>query len=350
MEKIRKNFLLKKKLLMELNSDDLNKDILYFINEARNSPKQFSHHLVYIDNNDNYIKNLSLFFKNSSIEVQPLFLDKNLSKCSQDLLAHIITLDDGRTPFKYNREEKMRNSLKERLKKLNLIPIHYNNFIIIGTENSFDAIINLFLNEDYRNKILSPEMNLIGIASGLLPSENLCIIIDVVHSIKIYDFSPVKYNFVNTRYGYLNNTNKFGRYSYYNDNNRKILKQNFNTNNINNKSEQKIFNMKQIFKPVITSPCINKKNENNCFSINKKLIRENNDIEDNGINLKIVGQKTPNLKKGRNLFLETPKYYKIPISVCIDKQYIKNKHGKLVPIYTRETTYDDGSILLQPDI
>ena len=95
-----------------------------------------------------------------------------------------------------------------------------------------------------------------------------------MHSIKIYDFSPVKYNFVNTRYGYLNNTNKFGRYSYYNDNNRKILKQNFNTNNIYNKSEQKIFNMKQIFKPVITSPCINKKNENIVFQLIKNALEK----------------------------------------------------------------------------
>lgn len=354
MEKKTKNFLLKKKLLIQLYSNELNKDILYHINEARNSPRVFAYHLSYVDDNDKYLKNLYMFFNYFSKEVHPLLFDKNLSICSQDLLTHLISLDDGKFPFMYPRKEKMRNSLKERLKKLNLIPINYNNFIIIGTNNSLDAIINLFLNEEYRNKILNPQMNLIGIASGLLPSENLCIVIDVVNSIKVYDyFNPFKYNFIrNGIDNYENNQNEFQKYNYNienNQNNQIILNTNYSYINENNKSEPKIYNIKKGFNPIFVSPNKKKKYENNCFTINNKSYKKNNNIND-VINLEIVRHKTPIIKREKSFILQTPKSYKIPISICIDKQYIKDKEGKFVPIYTKESTYDDGSILLQPNI
>ena len=80
MEKKTKNLLLKKKLLMLLHSNELNKDILYHINEARNSPRIFSYHLSYVDDdNDKYLKNLYMFFNCFSKEVHPLLFDNNLS-------------------------------------------------------------------------------------------------------------------------------------------------------------------------------------------------------------------------------------------------------------------------------
>ena len=350
MEKTKKNFILKKKLLMQLHSKELNKEILYYINEARCSPKQFSAHLLYIDDSDKYLKDLSNFFKYSSREVQSLIYDKNLSICSQDLLNHLISLDDGKFPFKYSEIEKMKHSLKERLKKLNLIPIYYNNFIIIGTESSFDALINLFLNEDYRNKILSPQMNLIGIASGLLPSENLCIIIDAVNSIKVNDYiNPIQYNyFRNSHENYRNN--ELEKQNYRHENNKRFIYNNYSVNNTNNQSEKKINNIKSVFNPEIAFHNKNKIYENNCFPINNKSYKTNNNNFDDGFGLEIPKQKTPIIKRERSFFLEIPKIYKIPVSISIDKQYIKDKEGKIVPIYTRETTYDDGSILLQPNI
>ena len=154
MKNTSKSFLEKKKLLMELNSNELNKNIFYLINEARTSPKQFYHHLIYNNKTNKNITNLSLFFKYFSKETSSLILDKNISICSQDLLIHLISIDDGKFPFKYTQEEKMRNSLKSRLKRLNLSPINYNNFIIIGTDNSLDAIINLFLNNQHAIELL----------------------------------------------------------------------------------------------------------------------------------------------------------------------------------------------------
>ena len=43
-----------------------------------------------------------------------------------------------------------------------------------------------------------------------------------------------------------------------------------------------------------------------------------------------------------------PKEYKIPVSVSLEKKYARNQDGKLFPILSKETKYDDGSILIQP--
>ena len=80
------NFIKKKKLLMQINSGELNKRLLYYINEARIAPKDFSRHLMISDDVDEKIYNLSLFFKYSSIEVSPLVLEPHLEQCSQELL------------------------------------------------------------------------------------------------------------------------------------------------------------------------------------------------------------------------------------------------------------------------
>ena len=115
-------------------------------------------------------------------------------------------------------------------------------------------------------------MNLIGIASGLLPSENLCIVIDVVNSIKVYDyFNPFKYNFIrNGNNNYENNQNEFEKYYYNhenNPNNQIISNTNYSYINENNKSEPKIYNIKKGFNPIFASPNKKKKYENNCFPI-----------------------------------------------------------------------------------
>lgn len=358
----------KKKLLMKLKTEDINKNILYLINEARASPEEFSDHLLYLDDNDKHINYLSYFFKYSSNMVSPLLLDKNLSICSQDLLTHLITIDKGDLSFKYSEEEKIKNSLKERLKRINMIPIHYNNFIIIGTENSFEAIVNLLSNENYRNKILSPDMHLIGIASGLLPSDNLCIIIDVVQAIKIninsINYIPLRKNFLNNKINYYENDNELDNNNYFN---RRYVPKNYNTPlKIYKKkyplncytslkkdiySDNKINNMNKMFNPNTSNSYFNRnKFQKKYYPISKSYDNKN----DNGMNLRVRGQKSVYIKTNYNneinKFLNCSTEFKIPISIYVDRQYIKNKKGKLVPIYTKESTYDDGSILIQPDV
>ena len=185
MENYNEQFIKKKKLLMQMNSGELNKSLLYYINEARTSPRDFARHLMVDDDVDEQISKLSLFFKYSSEPVHPLELDPNLELSSNDLLYHIISSDDGSSELNFSKKDKEGNNLKERLKKINLIPVYHIDLLIIGAHNAIEALANILLNKNHRKKILSPEMNYIGISSGFLPSERLCIVIDIVNSLRI---------------------------------------------------------------------------------------------------------------------------------------------------------------------
>jgi hypothetical protein len=376
MKKIPKNFENKRKLLLELNSNQLTKNILYHINEARSSPREFSHHLIIENDEDNKLNHLYTFLKFYSKEVPPLILDKNLEICSKDLLQHLISIDNGSPIFNYSEENKMRNSLRIRLKRLNLIPTYYVHFLIIGAQNSIDAIINLLLNIDYRNKILSPDMHYIGIASGLLPSENLCIIIDIVNAIKInniFNLRPVKYSFYNYNddddyenecdYNFYENYNKNDILNNYTNNDRYFY-QNYSCKNMKPKTDKKAYNMKRIYNSVGYTPYKKKKVNininNNCIrtNINRKKYKnyfyddEDDGEDDSGeMDLRITGQKSfnPNVVKFKNSYYEKQTEFKLPVSISIDKKYKRNKDGRLYPFYFRQTKYDDGSILIQPD-
>ena len=375
MKKIPKNFEMKRKLLLELNSNQLTKNILYHINEARNSPKEFSHHLINENDEDNKLNHLYTFFKFYSKEVPPLILDKNLEICSKDLLHHLISIDNGSKVFNYSEENKMRNSLRIRLRRLNLIPTYYAHFLVIGAQNSIEAIINLLLNIDYRNKILSPEMHYIGIASGLLPSENLCIIIDIVNAIKMnnnFNLRPVKYSFYNYNdeddyengcdYSFYENYNKNDNIKNYTNKDRYFY-QNYSCNNMKPKTNKKAYNMKRIYNSVGYSPYMKKKVKinmnNNCARTNKskkKYINyfyDDDDDDDYGeeMDLRITQQRRidPKSVKFKNSYYENQTEFKLPVSISIDKKYKRNRDGRLYPFYTKQTKYDDGSILIQPD-
>ena len=376
-----KNFIKKKKLLLQINSGELNKSLLYYINEARTSPKDFSRHLMINDDVDDKITNLSLFFKYSSIEVPPLIIEPNLEKCSQELLYHIISIDDGSLSLKFNKEEKEKNCLKERLKPFNLIPTYHLDLLIIGVNNTIEALSDILINKNHRKKLLSPEMKYIGIASGLLPSEKLCFVINIVHSFKIYN------NFVYTRKhcNYNNYITNFPMksnriYNDYDDNNE--LKNNIDyynnhdneeyvevlynnkINNLNNysknnneeilyfnynpftNSNKKMVNKKRLYNSVGTTSSNNHGNSN----------RYNNYIKNNKkeeiIDLRISHQKCISPSNFINLKKDScyiyPKNYKMPVSVSVEKKYAKNQYGEFFPIYSRESKYDDGSILIQP--
>ena len=375
------SFIAKKKLLMRINSGELNKNLLYYINEARTSPKDFSRRLLINDDVDEKISNLSLFFKYSSIEVPPLIIEPNLEKCSKELLYHIISIDDGASSLKFNKEEKEKNCLKERLRRLNLEPTYHVDLVIIGVNNSIEALTNILINKNHRKKLLSLEMKYIGIASGLLPSERLCFVIDIVHSFKIcnYFLCRKKYfnlnnNMNNNNMNTIINRKNYFRYNNYDANNRfdnddDTYEEELNRNKINNfnsisnnnkeifyydfnpslNSDKTMVNKKRFFKSARVSPYNNRKNykENNKFNKNIKYKKS-----DEIIDLRISNQECIcpsniiNLK--RNICYKYPKNYKLPVSVSIEKKYAKNQHGEFFPIYSKETKYDDGSILIQP--
>ena len=371
------NFIRKKTLLMKINSGELNKKLLYYINEARTSPKDFSRHLMINDDVDEKISKLSLFFKYSSEEVPPLILDSNLGKASQELLYHIISIDDGSSPLKFNREEKERNCLIERLKRLNLKPGYHIDLLIIGVDNSIEALSDLLVIKSHRKKILSPEMKYIGIASGLLPSERLCFVIDIVSSFQIYDncvYPRIKYS--NCNYNKRPSNLKYGYKKYQNfdedakfvnnDEEEEFYKSKTNTyinnneliyNNYNPKynTEMKKISNKRIFNSICCPSHLFK--ENDSYEDNQTKNNLKNKKNEKIIDLRISQQKCLRPSNGSNgiymkkqILYQPPKKFKIPVSISIEKKYAKNKVGEFFPIYSKETKYDDGSILIQPYI
>ena len=303
MKTIKKSVILKKRII-ELDFDKINEDILYLINEARTSPKNFLEFININNTNDEEFINLLNFFKYDSEEVPLLISDPNLSICSKDLLEHLISDEN-------NKEEIDIKSLKSRLRKLNLIPINYGNFIIFDAIDPLDVVINLFLNDEYRMKILNPEIKYIGIVSCLYHTGNLCIVIDFAQSLKSINLNC---NFIEN--GYKNITIEENDY-----NNQGLC--NFKKNY----SDKKHINKKRIFGNAFNIP------NGNYEKVQYKDINKNK------------------IKIYKYIFPDYIEYnYKYPISVNIKKDYIKDKYGNIHKIYTRESNYDDGSVLIQPDI
>ena len=303
MKAVKKTVILKKRII-EVDSDKINEDILYLINEARTSPQYFLDLININDTNDKELQDLLNFFNYSSYEVPPLISEPNLSICSKDLLDHIISEENNK-----EEEEKDIKDLKGRLIKLNLIPINYRNFIILDAIDPIEAIINLFLNNEYRMNILSPEIKYIGIASGLYHTGNLCIVIDIVQSLK-----SINYNNDESRY-----KNIIIEENDYNHHRPYKLKRNY--------SDKKFINKKSIFANKFNIPKNNYENlEYKDF--NKDIFKINRDLLYGYIEYK----------------------YKYPINVQIKKDYIKDECGNIRKIYIRESNYDDGSVLIQPDI
>lgn len=373
------DFIKKKKLLMQISSGELNKSILYYINEARSSPKDFSRHLMVNDDVDEQISKLSLFFKYSSIPVPPLELNPNLETTSNDLLYHIIASDDGNSELEFSQKEKERNSLKERLKKLNLVPVYHVDLLVIGVDDAIDALANILINSNHRKKILSSEMKYIGISSGFLPSERLCVVIDIVSNFRNYTSGYLRtkdINYINSindtrpsKYNYIRFTNVGSDDEYEDDNNDYVYNDNsgeeyikntkntntnrsyFNTNTKFNSDKKKIQNIKYFNSVGGYRPFVEMQKKLN-FDDNKENNKDNK--KEKIINLKISGQKwfsPTNRKIVKNEYYdEGPKRFKFPLSISIEKKYTKNKYGEIFPIYHRKTLYDDGSILLQPYI
>ena len=373
------DFIKKKKLLMQISSGELNKSILYYINEARSSPKDFSRHLMVNDDVDEQISKLSLFFKYSSIPVPPLELNPNLETTSNDLLYHIIASDDGNSELEFSQKEKERNSLKERLKKLNLVPVYHVDLLVIGVDDAIDALANILINSNHRKKILSSEMKYIGISSGFLPSERLCVVIDIVSNFRNYTSGYLRtkdINYINSindtrpsKYNYIRFTNVGSDDEYEDDNNDYVYNDNsgeeyikntkntntnrsyFNTKSKFNSDKKKIQNIKYFNSVGGYRPFVEMQKKLN-FDDNKENNKDNK--KEKIINLKISGQKwfsPTNRKIVKNEYYdEGPKRFKFPLSISIEKKYTKNKYGEIFPIYHRKTLYDDGSILLQPYI
>ena len=363
----------RKNNLLKISNGKINQEIIYYINEARTSPNDFSRDLMINDDVDESVKSLSLFFKYDSQISQPLIFDKNIQNCCNKLLNKIISKDNGAPFIKLSPYEKESYNLKIRLNNIGLTPTYFKELIIIGVDDAMEALVSLFLNPKHRNSLLSPKIKYIGVSSCLLPSERICIIIGLVESLIIID------EIEDENYDYYYDENDFNRNSYENNktfqpenyNNIRLVNgyyQLYNQNNNNNhyyndfhwcnKNNQTFYNdrVKHYYpkKEVI-------------FCNRKKYCREFRGNEEENIKQKRKNKfvdfnlsKECSMSPIRNSYMKNSRFtdfssgsfmiYPRPVSVSFGKKYVRDNFGKIFPVYTKETLYDDGSLLIQnPD-
>ena len=360
--------------LLKISNGIINKEILYYINEARTSPAEFSREIMINDDVDESEKSLSLFFKYSSKTAPPLIFDKNIQYCCNKLFNKLISLDNGINFIKLSPYEKEKNSLKIRLNSLGLTPTYFKELIVIGIDDAMEAIISLLLNHKHRRTLLNPRIKYIGIASCLLPSEKICIIIGLVEDLIIIgdiDDEEEEDNNYDRCY-YFDNVDDLNNFDYayrgsvqpnIRNNNIRVVNgyyQNLNQNNNKyfndfhwcNKNDQSYYNdrVKHYYpkKQVIFCNKNNYEQEKSRQKRNKRFIDLNisKEYSTSPIRNSYIGNRYRFTDVSNSSFA----YYPRPVSVSYEKKYVRDRFGKIFPIYAKETRYDDGSILIQnPD-
>ncbi len=452
-----------KLLSSKFNPTLLSKEILYYINEARTNPSDFSRHLMYSDSIEPEIQQLSIFFKFYPKKNLALIADQNLEQCAKNLINEFTFIDNGSSMPSLIKSEKEKNSLKVRLKKLGLEPTYYKELIVMGTIIPIKAVSNLFLKTKYREILLSPKINYIGIAAGILPSERFIIVVDLVESLILEDNEDknIKSNTININTGLINNNISDNRspekrkiinfvgghvnindfsdttdsiYFNNNSNNTNDNIENFDSNNFTNSSNSRnspihnkrsvnrhynnknynynnntdfrdtnfssnanktadywysceretdshikhyapkketIFNVNNEKKikgmerfPIMKNYYINETSSStrssglsskssyfNKFNYNNSCI----DINDNKykyypktFNKKSLTPIFERIKKKRRI-KEKPKLdFTTPINVSIERSIKINENGQKIPVYSKQTLFEDGSLLIQP--
>ena len=133
-----KNYRKNKKLFKQIRSGELNQSILYYINEARTFPKDFSRHLMINDDVSPQITKLSLFFKYSSPQIPPLQSNKILEN-HPDKVPVILERDKNcslnkpiKTKYILSKEVTMAEFIKIIREKLDLSPEKALFFLVNG--------------------------------------------------------------------------------------------------------------------------------------------------------------------------------------------------------------------------
>ena len=160
--------------------DEFSNQTLGFINVARTNPEEFARIILSEECDEEQVA-LAEYFRNEAEETFILEDHKLLYKCAKKMLDHLIMNEEsGKEATK---EEKEKYSLKRRLEESNLETTYYKEIIIIGAESPLEVVQSIFYNERNRAKFLAPSLKYVGIISGILPSDKICVIIDVIEDI-----------------------------------------------------------------------------------------------------------------------------------------------------------------------
>ncbi len=175
--------------LLDLNLGQLQDDILEFINKIRAYPNNYLE-LLRKENpkpNEEMINLLKFLFQIKNKKIPLFTMNNDICKCSEDILNYIIIYDEGKNQLNFLYNNKRSYSLKSRLIRVGKKNVDNEEFIIFEKIKPNSIILDLLLNDPNMYKLFDPKFTLIGISCGILPSDRLCTIIDIVEDEKIFD-------------------------------------------------------------------------------------------------------------------------------------------------------------------
>ncbi len=175
--------------LLHLNIGQLQEDILEFINNIRANPNNYLELLRKENPKPNEEMNnlLKFLYKIKNQKIPSLTMNNDICKCSEDILNYIIIYDEGKNQLNFLYNNKRSYSLQSRLIRVGKKNVDNEEFIIFEKNKPNSIILDLLLNDPNMNKLFDPKFTLIGISCGILPSDRLCTIIDIVEDEKLFD-------------------------------------------------------------------------------------------------------------------------------------------------------------------
>ena len=248
----------------------LEKDICILINYIRTNPLDFSNNFIKNSKNKNLTEDqidLIKFLeeKYNKEQLLPFHEIPEISLAAKNLL-YLISQNETISPNKTQKKLKASSlNLRTRLSNYGIRTGRIFSNVIFGIGKPEDIVNHILKGENGRNMLLSNKMKFIGIGCCLLPTNKVCVVIDIVQ-----DFVPYKKSKKNgAKYNNINNLNN----NKYNENTfspkMKIIinktnddKKEYYSNITNNKpSNQRKKNI------------LNENSNNNIDSINKNIYK-----------------------------------------------------------------------------
>ena len=311
----------------------LEKDIYILINYIRTNPLDFSNNLIKKNQNkaltEEQIEIIKfLEEKYNKEQLLPFHEIPEISEAAKNLL---YTISQNDSIYSNKNLQKLKPSslnLRTRLSNYGLRTGRIFENVIFEIDNTEDIINHILKDENGRNMLLSNKMKFIGIGCCLLPTNQICSVIDIVQDFIPYKKSKkniIKFNnYINNNINnkennfspkmniIINNTNNNNEYipnilsdKHNNQRKKNLIFENSN-NNINNNDNNNIFKT-----PDLSSRDSNKQNSYKSYNIiinNNKIIpiRNNlsniNELNDNKISNNGINSTKIGLTKSKSLY------------------------------------------------
>jgi len=188
--------------VLNINLSRLKEDIIQQVNFLRTNPNIYldimtNLNLISDDDNKNIVRKLIEFPYTRA----PLEIYKDIDKCAEEMLYFLTFHDKGDFNIEFGDYEFKEYYIKSRIKKFKFFKMKYHEYVIFNAKSAEDIINNVVIQDLNKCRIINPKYHLIGIAIGVLPSNRLCVVIDILgfhrlakrKKFNISDYIPKKY-------------------------------------------------------------------------------------------------------------------------------------------------------------